>query len=109
MISNKRLAATLAAIAFAALILTSQTTPREQVGPLASGGFLLNSGWRVQPVGTQVSLDTMPMASVLTADGRFMIVRNGGYKPPSLSVLDTASGRVLRQILVPDAWLGLAL
>ena len=96
-------------LAIAALALISQTVPREQVGPLANGGFLLNSGWRVQPAGKQVPLDTMPMSSVLSRDGRFLIVLNGGYKPPSLSVLETATGKELRRIPVADAWLGLAL
>src|SRR5438552_13202847 len=92
--------ATCALIAIAALTLTSQTVPREQAGPLANGSFLLNSGWRVQPAGTQVPLDTMPMSSVSSADGRFLIVLNGGYKPPSLSVLDTASAKELRRVPV---------
>ena len=32
-------------------MLVSQPSPREQVGPLADGGFLLNSGWRIKPAG----------------------------------------------------------
>ncbi len=43
----------------AALLSSSQPPPREQVGPLADGGFLLNSGWRVKPAGTQIPLDTL--------------------------------------------------
>ena len=93
----------------AVTLVSSQPAPREQVGPLGNGGFLLNSGWRVQPAGTQVPLDTLPMSSVLSKDGRFMIVLNGGYKPPSLSVLEASSGRELNRVSVPDAWLGLAL
>ncbi len=50
---------------------------------LPDGGFLLNSGWRVKPAGTQIPLDTLPMSSVLSKDGRFLLVLNGGYKPPS--------------------------
>src|SRR5437667_366313 len=107
MILKKRLAVAAAVIAIAALALTSQTVPREQVGPLSSGGFLLNSGWRVQPAGKQVPLDTLPMSTVLSKDGRLLIVLNGGYKPPSLSVLETATGKELRRIPVADAWLGL--
>ena len=46
------------AIAFAfmvlAAVLGSQPAPREHVGPLPGGGFLLNSGWRLAPVGQQV-------------------------------------------------------
>ena len=66
-----------------AAVSTSQPVPREQVGILPDGSFLLNSGWRVKPAGTQVGLDTLPMASVLSKDGRFLIVLNGGYNPPS--------------------------
>ena len=41
-----------------AMLLVSQPAPREQVGPLPGGGFLLNSGWRLQPAGRQVALDS---------------------------------------------------
>lgn len=93
----------------AALLSSSQPPPREQVGPLADGGFLLNSGWRVKPAGVQIPLDTLPMSSVLSKDGRFLIVMNGGYNPPSLSVLDTKDGHEIGRTPVTDAWLGLAL
>jgi YVTN family beta-propeller protein len=90
-------------------LLSSQTAPREQVGPLAAGGFLLNSGWRLQPVGKQIALDTLPMSSVVTPDGKYMLVLNCGYKPPSISVIDLATGAVTGSAPVPDAWLGLAI
>src|SRR5579863_6997078 len=100
--------AALALIA-AALLSTSQPAPREQVGFLPDGGFLLNSGWRVKPAGTQVPLSTLPMASVLSSDGRYLIALNGGYQPPSLSVLETRDGHEIGRTPVPDGWLGLAL
>src|SRR2546421_724976 len=109
MIKKRRLMALAAEIAAVVLVLTSQTVPRERVGPLANGGFLLSSGWRVQPAGTQVSLDTLPMSSVLSRDGRFLFVLNGGYKPPSISVLEVATSNELRRVPVADGWLGLAL
>ena len=74
-----------------AMISTSQPPPREQVGPVP-GGYLLNSGWTVRPVGQQVVLDTFPMSAVVAPSERFMIVLNGGYHPPSLSVVDLQSG-----------------
>jgi DNA-binding beta-propeller fold protein YncE len=92
-----------------ALLSSSQPPPREQVGPLADGGFLLNSGWRLKPAGEQIPLDTLPMSSVLSKDGRFLIVMNGGYNPPSLSVLDTKDGHEIGRTPVTDAWLGLSL
>ena len=69
----------------------------------------MNSGWRVKPAGTQIPLDTLPMSSVLSKDGRFLIVLNGGYNPPSLSVLDTKDGHEIGRTPVADAWLGMAL
>jgi YVTN family beta-propeller protein len=92
-----------------AALLTSQTTPREQVGPLPTGGFLLNSGWRLDPVGKQVPLSTFPMSSALTPDGKHLLVLNGGYRPPTISVIDTSSGTVTGSVPVTDAWLGLAI
>ena len=100
----------LAGIAIAiAAVSSSQPAPREQVGFLPDGGFLLNSGWRVKPAGAQVPLSTLPMASVLSSDGRFLIVLNGGYQPPSLSVLETKDGHEIGRTPVPDGWLGLAM
>src|SRR5260370_14778336 len=84
-------AASLILVAIAALS-SSQPAPREQVGILPGGGVLLNSGWRVKPAGTQLPLDTMPMSSVLTADGRLLIALNRGYQPPPLIVVDAQSG-----------------
>lgn len=90
-------------------LLGSQTAPREQVGPLAGGGFLLNSGWKLDPAGKQIPLDTLPMSSVVTPDGKYMLVLNCGYKPPSITVIDLAEGSVKGSTPVPDAWLGLAI
>ena len=91
-----------------AAVVVSQPEPREQVGPLAGGGFLLNSGWRLEPAGRQIPLDTLPMASALSPDGKYLLVLNGGYNPPSVSVIETASGRVTGTTPVDDGWLGLA-
>ena len=104
-----RMAAGLLAVILIAGLSSSQPVPREKVGFLPGGGFLLNSGWRVQPAGTQVPLDTLPMSAVLSRDGRFLIVLNGGYRPPSISVLDTKDGHPIGSTPVADAWLGLAL
>src|ERR1035441_5627378 len=66
------------AVAFFALaaFLTSQPAPREQVGPLPGGAFLLNSGWRLDPAGRQVLLDTLPMSTALSPDGKYLLVRS---------------------------------
>ena len=94
-------------VLLAAAILSSQPAPRERVGPLPGGGFLLNSGWRLDPAGKQVPLDTLPMSTALSPDGRYLLVLNGGYKPPTISVLEAATGRETSRVRVADGWLGL--
>ncbi|MGH9719753.1 MAG: beta-propeller fold lactonase family protein, partial [Bryobacteraceae bacterium] len=89
-------------------MLVSQPAPREQVGPLTGGGFLLNSGWRLLPAGRQIPVDTFPMSSALSPDGKFLLVLNGGYNPPSVSVIDLATEKELSRTRAGDGWLGLA-
>src|SRR2546427_9008580 len=91
-----------------AALVSSQPAPPERVGPMANGGFLLNSGWRPSPAGKQVALETFPMSSALSRDGRYMLALNGGYNPPSISVLDTASATELGRTPVPGGWVGAA-
>ena len=105
---RRRIALGIVLLALGAL-LGSQTAPREQVGPLADGGFLLNSGWRLDPAGKQLPLDTLPMSTAVTPDGKYMLVLNGGYKPPSITVIDLAKGAIKGSTPVPDSWLGLTI
>jgi len=90
-----------------AAMLCSQPSLREQVGAQPDGSFLLSTGWRIRPVGTQVPLDTLPMSSALSHDGKFLLVLNGGHKPPSISVLSLTPAREIARVPVADAWLGL--
>ncbi|HTA45260.1 MAG TPA: bifunctional YncE family protein/alkaline phosphatase family protein [Bryobacteraceae bacterium] len=96
-------------LVLAAVALMSQPAPREQVGPQADGSFLLNSGWRIKAAGTQIPLDTLPMAAAVTPDKKSLLVLNGGYNPPSISVIDIASSTVVGNAAVPDGWLGLTI
>src|SRR3954470_19514431 len=101
-------AAVMCLVLAGAIFLVSQTDhARERVGPLAHGGYLLNSGWRLQPAGRQIPLDTFPMSSVLSKDGKYLLVLNGGYKPPSVSVLRVDTMEETGRVPVADGWLGL--
>ncbi len=93
----------------AGAILVSQTAVRERVGQMADGGFLLSSGWRIKPAGAQIPVDTFPMSTAITPDKKFLLVLNGGYNPPSVSVIDIAAGKELSRSPVPDGWLGLTM
>jgi YVTN family beta-propeller protein len=90
-----------------AVVLGSQPSGRETVGRQADGTVLLPTGWKIAPVGEQVPLDTLPMSSAISPNGRFVLVLNGGYKPPTISVIDAASKKELSRVKVADGWLGL--
>jgi len=98
----------IAVLAIGAGVLCSQPGWREQVGFTPDGSFLVSSGWKVKPAGKQIPLDTLPMATALSKDGKYLLVLNGGYKPPSILVLSVADMKEVSRIAVPDAWLGLA-
>jgi YVTN family beta-propeller protein len=93
----------------AGAVLISQTGIRERVGQMADGGFLLSSGWRIKPAGVQIPVDTFPMSTVITPNKKFLLVLNGGYNPPSVSVIDIAAAKELSRTPVPDGWLGLTM
>jgi YVTN family beta-propeller protein len=48
------------------------------------------------------------MSTALSPDGRFLLVLNAGYRPPSVSVIDLEATREIQRVPVADAWLGLA-
>jgi DNA-binding beta-propeller fold protein YncE/phospholipase C len=101
------LAISLAAALLAAWLISQPGPPKQQVGPTADGGFLLNNGWKIKPAGRQLPLDTLPMSTALSKDGKFLLVLNGGYKPPSISVLRADLMEEVSRVPVKDAWLGL--
>ncbi|MGA3186884.1 MAG: bifunctional YncE family protein/alkaline phosphatase family protein [Bryobacteraceae bacterium] len=74
---------------------------------LMSQPVTLPTGWKIAPAGEQVPLDTLPMSSAISPNGRFVLVLNGGYKPPSISVIEVASKKELSRVKVADGWLGL--
>ena len=87
----------------------SQPAPREQVGPLPGGGFLLNSGWRVEPAGKQIPLDTLPMSSRALAGRQ---VPAGAQRRIQAALHQRDRDRHRRgsrgSVPVADGWLGLA-
>lgn len=101
-----RAAATIAAgLTAGALLLPAwgQVRPGRQ----SNGGVLLPTGQRITPAGTQLVLNSLPMAAELSPDGRHLLVLQAGYETPSLTVIDTSAMTTLHRIELPDAWLGL--
>jgi DNA-binding beta-propeller fold protein YncE/phospholipase C len=96
------------AVLILSAILISQQAPRQQAGDLGNGATLLVNGWRVQPAGDQLTVDTLPMTALPAPDGKLLVL-NAGYNRPTISVIDPATKKeVSRSQPLPDAWLGMA-
>ena len=91
-----------------AMIVTSQPARQLGIGVQEDGSAILPNGWRVKAAGTQVALETFPMSSALSKDGRFLAVLTGGYKPPTVTVLAADTLAEVDKIKLDDAWQGLA-
>ncbi len=102
-----RVALAFALSALVARAVLAQNAAPQHVGPLPGGGYLLSTGWTIRPAGDQVPLDTFPMRSALSSDGKYLLALNGGLNPPSISVVDVASKKEVGRTPLPDAWLGL--
>lgn len=94
-------------VAIAGCVFSQLPGTEAVVGPQQDGSVLLNSGWRLRPAGTQIPLETFPMSTAISPDGRFLLVLNAGYQPPSIQVFDAKSSTFISRTAVPDAWLGL--
>jgi DNA-binding beta-propeller fold protein YncE len=96
------------AILFAAAVgLYSQRQRLLTVGSSASG-FVLNTGWRIQPAGATIPLSTLPMSHAISPAQRRVAVLNGGYNPASVSLIDLASKSVVATVETGDGWRALA-
>ena len=67
----------------------------------------LPANWRIQPAGTQVALDSLPVSAAVSPDGKFLLALNAGARP-SISVVDASASKETARVALPDAGLGLA-
>jgi YVTN family beta-propeller protein len=70
---------------------------------------LLPNGWRIDPAGRQIPLDTMPSTSLATPDGKHLLVLHQGANPPSIAVLSLPGLTETSRVSVPDAWQGMTM
>ncbi|MGE5814447.1 MAG: YncE family protein, partial [Acidobacteriota bacterium] len=82
--------------------------PPRRVGPQGGGETLLPNGWTLAPAGRHIPVGDLPLAMVLSRDGRRLIVTNNGWAKPTLTVVDVERLVVTQRLPLDHAWLGLA-
>lgn len=76
-------------------------------GRQSDASVLLPTGQRITPAGTQVIVNSMPMAAQVSVDGRYLVVLQAGFEKPTVSAIQLDSGEVTGRVELDDAWLGL--
>ena len=68
----------------------------------------LPTGRTLDPAGTVADVGSMPLAMILSPDGRKVLVLLNGYREQGVQVVDRASGRVDQNLPQAAAFLGIA-
>jgi YVTN family beta-propeller protein len=78
-------------------------------GPTPGGGFDLPNGWRITPAGKPIAeLGDLVLKMVRSPDGKVIVAGHGGYLPHGLSVIDAKTHRLVQEVPLKTAWLGLS-
>jgi YVTN family beta-propeller protein len=81
--------------------------PPRWPGRVQAGVTLLPNGWTIAPVGRHAYVGDLPLAQVLSPDGRYAIITNNGYAKPTLTIYDLQNQYVKGRVPLDHAWLGL--
>ncbi len=82
--------------------------PPRRPGAQGGGVTLLPNGWTLAPAGRHLPIGDLPLAMLLSPDGRRLIVTNNGWARPTLTVFDVERLVVTQKQPLEHAWLGLA-
>jgi YVTN family beta-propeller protein len=73
------------------------------------GGFDLPNGWRVTPAGKPIAeLGDLVLKVVRSPDGRVIVASHGGYQAQGLTVIDAKTHKLVQEVPLKTAWLGLS-
>ena len=87
---------------------------RRSMGPLPDhsdvrGAMRLPNGWKLSPAGRVLPLPgDMPQRLISTPDGKYLFASTAGYHNHGISVIDTATWRVVQNVDLGKAWTGMA-
>ncbi|WP_309606593.1 alkaline phosphatase family protein [Phenylobacterium sp.] len=78
-------------------------------GPIPGGGFDLPNGWRITPAGKSIAdLGDLVLKMLPSPDGKVIVAGHGGYLPHGLSVIDAKTHKLVQEVPLKTAWLGLS-
>ena len=87
---------------FCAAICSVLALGADRPGSAGDGVTLLPNGWRIAPAGRHVMVGDLPLAMLVSPDGRWAIVTNNGYARPTLTIVDLKSLSVSEKAPIPE-------
>lgn len=98
------------AVVAAPLALRAARRSAEPGWSVDKSRFTLPNGWRLTPAGKSIQLPgDMPGNILVTSDGKHALVNTSGFHDHSLNLIDLETGRLQQSLILPQAWLGLAM
>jgi YVTN family beta-propeller protein len=76
-------------------------------GLMSDGRTLLPNGWILSPAGTSVQVGELPLNMALSPDAKYLVVTNNGTARQELTLIETASWKVVQTLPLNRSWLGL--
>ncbi|MBT9331552.1 bifunctional YncE family protein/alkaline phosphatase family protein [Paracidobacterium acidisoli] len=83
------------------------TAPR-QPGPVSGSETLLPNGWSLSPAGAQVATGGFPLHVIAIPHTHLVVMMSNGYGEHFLSLIDSATARVVQRVPIHEGWMGLA-
>jgi DNA-binding beta-propeller fold protein YncE len=80
-----------------------------KTGGIAPGIWMLPNGRIIKPRGVQIEIDSIPLDMVLSADGKYLYITNGGPGRQSITVVNTNTERVIQVVEEESLYLGIVL
>ena len=78
-------------------------------GRTPGGGFDLPNGWRITPAGAPIAdTNDLILKMVASPDGKVIVAGHAGYLPHGLSVIDARTHKLVQDVPLKTAWLGLS-
>ena len=77
-------------------------------GTRADGSVVLPNRWVLTPAGDQIDVGDLPLAMVLSADDRHLVVANNGMADQFVSIIDLETREEVQRLPMRQSWLGLA-
>jgi len=90
------------------VLLSTNQLSGQSLSEIESQRVSLPNGWKLTPVGQQLSLGDLPLNMVLSSSKKYLAVTNNGQSNQCVQLFDAVNLKLLDTAIMAKSWLGLA-